>query len=114
MDNPRAAQRVKALEALGKRVPDRLYPPEVNPGSVQWLDDFFELCTDRQLTNYGAGPIPAQSIFRHISGWPDGESTMFLIVIRALDAAWLKHQSPDSDVPESDNPARDAFRTRKG
>jgi len=93
-------------------VPDRLYPPDVNPGAVAWLDDFFELGTDRQLTGYGAGPIPASSIARHVAGWPDYEAWQFRHVIRALDNAWLKRQSGDDDVdaPVSDNHARDAFR----
>lgn len=114
MDNPGAAARVSALEKKGKRVPDRLHPPVINPGAVQWLDDFFELGTDRQLTGYGAGPIPSSSIARHVAGWSDGEASMFRHVIRALDGAWLKRQSPDGEMPESDNPARDAFRSRKG
>ena len=93
-------------------MPDRLYPPDVNPGAVAWLDDFFELGTDRQLTGYGAGPIPAASIARHVAGWPDYEAWQFRHVIRALDNAWLKRQSGDDDVdaPVSDNHARDAFR----
>jgi len=114
MDNPGSAARVRLLEQSGKRVPDRLYPPDVNPGAVQWLDDFFELGTDRQLTGYGSGPIPSSSIARHVDGWLEGEAEMFRHVIRALDGAWLKRQSPDSEVPESDNPARDAFRRKKG
>jgi len=114
LDNPGAAARVKILEGRGLRVPDKLHPPEINPGAIQWLDDFFELGTDRQLTGYGSGPIPARSIARHTAGWEDSESSMFTHVIRALDDVWLKMQSPDSDAPESDNPARDAFRTRKG
>ena len=96
-------------------MPDRLYPPDVNPGAVAWLDDFFELGTDRQLTGYGAGPIPASSIARHVAGWPDSEAWQFRHVIRALDNAWLKRQSGDDDVdaPVSDNHARDAFRGGK-
>lgn len=110
MDNPTAAARIKVLEEKGRRIPDRLYPPDIQPGAAQWLEDFFELGTDRQLTGYGAGPIPAGSIERHIAGWPYGDAEMFRYVIRALDGAWLKRQKPDGDAPESDNPARDAFR----
>lgn len=96
-------------------MPDRLYPPDVNPGAAAWLDDFFELGTDRQLTGYGAGPIPAASIARHVAGWCEYEAWQFRHVIRALDGAWLKRQSGDDDVdaPVSDNPARDAFRGGK-
>ena len=112
MDNPNSQARIEAIEAKGRRVPDRLYPPDVHPGAVAWFDDFFELGTDRQLTGYGAGPIPAASIARHVAGWSDHEAWQFRHVIRALDNAWLKRQSGDDgdDLPVSDNPARDAFR----
>ena len=112
LDNPNSQARIEAIEAKGRRVPDRLYPPDVNPGAVSWFDDFFELGTDRQLTGYGAGPIPASSISRHVEGWSDHEAWQFRHVMRRLDNAWLKRQSPDGgdDLPVSDNPARDAFR----
>ena len=112
MDNPNSQARIEAIEEKGRRVPDRLYPPDVHPGAVAWLDDFFELGTDRQLTGYGAGPIPAASIARHVAGWCEHDAWQFRQVIRALDNAWLKRQSgdDDGDAPVSDNPARDAFR----
>ena len=112
MDNPGAEARRDALADKGRRIPDHLFPPDVLPGCEGFLADFFELGTDRQLTGYGAGPIPSSSIARHVAGWPDVEANLFRHVIRALDGAWLKRQSPDAGAPESDNPARDAFRAK--
>jgi hypothetical protein len=37
---------------------------------------------------------------------------MFRACIRAMDAAFLKSQLDEPEVPESDNPARDAFRAK--
>lgn len=79
-------------------------------GTEAWLDDFFELGTDRSIGMNGPGPIPAASIIRHVEGWPDDEADMFRFVIRQLDQAYLGHLRPDGEVPVSDNPARDAFR----
>lgn len=75
-----------------------------------WLDDFFELGSDRAIGMNGPGPIPAASISRHTDGWPDDDEDTFRFVIRELDRAYLNSQRPDGDIPQSDNPARDAFR----
>lgn len=58
----------------------------------------------------GAGPIPAATLDRYTAGWPDHEAEVFRYVMRAMDRAYLNSMSPDGDVPDSDNPARDAFR----
>lgn len=59
----------------------------------------------------GIGPIPAASIARHTKDWSSGEAEMFRAAIRAMDAVYLKHHSNEpTDVPETDNAARDAFR----
>jgi hypothetical protein len=115
LDNPDAAKRREALTEKGWRIPPHLFPPGTLPGSDSplpgtevWLDDFFELGTDRSM----GGRIPAASIARHVEGWPDDEAGMFRFVIRELDQAYLAHLRPDGDVPVSDNPARDAFRAR--
>jgi hypothetical protein len=73
---------------------------------------FWELSTDRQLTGYGSGPIPAASIDRHTAGWDADEAEMFRACIRAMDAVFLQSQSKEPDVPPSDNAARDAFRAK--
>ena len=102
---------IRALEELGKRIPDRLMPPEVPPGYDDWIEAFVELGTDRQLGQV-AGPIPASSIDRHTAGWPDAEAAVFRRVMRAMDHAYLTHGDDDAEIPASDNPARDAFRAR--
>ena len=80
------------------------------PGTEHWLGDFFELGTDRQIGTSGPGPIPASSLDRHTANWSEDEAEVFRFVIRELDRAYLNSLQPDGDVPESDNPARDAFR----
>lgn len=76
------------LTMQGKPIPARFVPPEVMPGASQWLADFFDLSTDRQLTQYGHGPIPSASIARHTEGWPDSDADAFRACIRAMDAAY--------------------------
>ena len=68
-----------------------------------WYRDFFELSTDRQI-GMAVGPIPAASIERQ------GRCELFRRVIRAMDRVYLAHVRGEGDEPESDNPARDAFR----
>lgn len=52
------------------------------------------------------GPIPAASIDRQEQG------ALFRRVIRAMDGVYLAHvrRNGEPELPESDNPARDAFR----
>ena len=97
------------MEAKGWRIPPHLFPPDILPGYEGWLDDFFELGTERQ-----SGPIPKGAIDRHVRGWLDDEADIFRHVIRAMDSAFMKSQQPGGDVPQSDNPARDAFRVVMG
>lgn len=98
------------MQEKGWRVPAHLFPPEVLPGTEQWLADFFELGTDRRMGMNGPGPIPAASLDRHTAGWPEDDAEVFRFVVREMDRAYLNSLRPDGDVPESDNPARDAFR----
>lgn len=98
------------MQEKGWRIPASLFPPNVQPGTEGWLDDFFELGTDRAIGMNGPGPIPSASISRHVEGWPEDEAETFRFVIRQLDQAYLTSLRPDGDVPPSDNPARDAFR----
>jgi hypothetical protein len=98
------------LQGKGWRIPVALFPPTIMPGTEGWLDDFFELGTDRAMGMNSPGPIPSASISRHVENWPEDEADTFRFVIRQLDQAYLGHLRPDGDVPVSDNPARDAFR----
>jgi hypothetical protein len=58
----------------------------------------------------GIGPIPAATLDRHTRDWPPEEAELFRFVMRSMDRAYLKTLQPGADAPESDNPARDAFR----
>ena len=110
-DNPDATARREALANKGWRIPETLYPPEIYPGVGIWFSDFYELGTDRPTSMGGVGPIPSATLDRYTAAWPQDEADMFRYVIRKLDGAYLRSLQPDGDVPESDNPARDAFRT---
>lgn len=85
-------------------------PPEILPGLEPWFEAFWELGTDRQIGQV-VGPIPAASIDRHTAGWPDAEAQAFRRCIRAMDQVFLKSQRGSVSVPESEDPARDAFRS---
>lgn len=89
-----------ALIAKGKPIPKHYNPPDLMAGASEWLSDFYELSTDRQITGYGAGPIPAASIARHTSGWPDGEAEAFTTCIRAMDSAFLEAIAPAKEGEE--------------
>jgi len=58
----------------------------------------------------GMGPIPSSSLDQYTAGWPDDDAQAFRQAIRAMDAVYLNHHSKEQDIPETDNPARDAFR----
>jgi hypothetical protein len=89
-------------------IPDEFIPPAILPGYEDWWEAFFELSTDR-INGVGIGPIPAASIARHVTGWPLNEARVFRRVIRAMDRVYMTHD--EGEEPESDNPARDAFRS---
>lgn len=89
----------------GKPVPAEFIGPALLPGYEGWFAAFYELSTDRQL-GMAIGPIPAGSIERQ------NEAPLFRRVIRAMDGVYLAHVRGVPDVPESDNPARDAFRAK--
>ena len=90
----------RALKAKGKPIPKHYYPPELMPGADEWLRDFYELSTDRQITGYGSGPIPAASIARHTAGWDDAERQTFTACIRAMDTAFLDATAPAKEGEE--------------
>ncbi|WP_435531518.1 phage tail assembly chaperone [Pseudogemmobacter faecipullorum] len=113
-EEAQAEIRRKRFEERGKPIPAHLWPPEILPGYEDWFAAFFELSTDRPTSDHGSGPIPAGSIARHCIGWPEDEQEAFRTCVRAMDAAWLKSQRNEPDLPESDNPARDAFRVGMG
>lgn len=77
------------------------------PGAETWLADFWELSTDRR---FEGGRIPAESIASHTTGWPRDEAAMFRVCIRAMDEVWLDPDPSAGEPPQSENPARDAFR----
>src|SRR5690554_1936865 len=83
-----------------------LEPPELLPGLSEWLDDFFELSTDRQI-GMVAGPIPKASIDRHVEGWSHDEADMFRACMRAMDSVYLSNAENGPEQTQSDNPARD-------
>lgn len=84
----------RALRAQGKPIPAHYAPPPVAPGGEEWLAAFFDLSTDRQITGYGSGPIPAASIARHVAGWPEDEAEAFRRCIRAMDEAFREACAP--------------------
>ena len=91
------------LIAQGKPVPAHYLPPDILPGYEAWLRDFFDLSTDRQLTQFGAGPIPAASIARHVASWDEDEAEAFRDCIRAMDAAYndaLEDREKQGGLPQ--------------
>lgn len=101
--------RRRRIEAKGKPIPPELLPPKLLPGAEEWLSAFWELSTDRQI-GFSTGPIPSASIDRRTMRMDEEEAVMFRTCIRAMDQSFLKAIRDEPDVPESDNPARDAFR----
>lgn len=86
---------------MGKDIPDNLTPPDIFPGFDGWLDDFWELSTDRQLGFGSAGPIPKSSIDRHVMGWKPSDADLFRSVIRALDRVVLSNAAGEPIVIEA-------------
>jgi len=88
---------IPALKAKGLPVPKHYAPPELLPGLDEWAEAFYELSSDRQLTDHIRGQIPAGSIARHTSGWGADEAELFRFCIRAADAAFLDAMAPPKD-----------------
>lgn len=90
------------------------HPPEIIDGFGGWYEDFWLLSTDRQI-GMGIGPIPHQSILRHVQGWRYDDADMFTDCIRAMDAVYLElaSQKPEDRGKQAVN-AREAFRTATG
>ncbi len=84
----------RALRAQGKPIPKHYAPPEIMLGGEDWLAQFFDLSSDRQMTGYGSGPIPATSIDRRVADWPSDEAEAFRRCIRAMDEAFLDACAP--------------------
>lgn len=94
------AAMVEYLDKMGRPIPDHYTPPEIQPGGDEWIEAFYELSTDRQLTQYGSGPIPAASIERHCAGWDEWDTVVFRKCIRAMDVAYLDAMAPAKDGEE--------------
>jgi len=94
------AAMVEHLNGQGKPIPAHYAPPPIWPGCGEWIDAFHELSSDRQLTEYGPGPIPSASIARHIEGWGEWDAGLFKKCIRAMDVAYLEAMSPAKDGEE--------------
>lgn len=73
----------------GQDVPDELFPP-VDPfaGYESWLEEFWELGTERQL-GQTVGPIPASAIRERCREMPEDQQELFFKVMRALDRTYL-------------------------
>lgn len=79
-------------------------------GYESWLEAFGEITHDRPSSDGIVGPIPSWSIREYTADWPPDDAALFRRCIRAMDDVYLKHVNGIVDVPESENPARDAFR----
>lgn len=78
----------------GQDVPDELFPP-VDPiaGYETWLEEFWELGTERQL-GQTVGPIPASAIRERCQELPEQQQALFYRVMRALDRTYLHGNKP--------------------
>jgi hypothetical protein len=69
------------------------------PGTLEWLNAFWELSTDRQI-GMGVGAIPASAITEWAAraGLDDIEAESFRSCIRAMDRAYLDFANkPDAE-----------------
>lgn len=90
-----AQKQVREMAEQGKDLPESLKMPELMPGCDVYLEQFFELSTDRQLGQFLPGPIPSASIARHTEGWRDSEAERFRKVIRDMDSVFLEQMRPN-------------------
>ena len=91
-----AQKQVQELTDQGKSLPESLRMPTLMPGCDVYLEDFFELSSDRQFGMI-PGPIPASSIARHTRDWPEDEADRFRRVIRDMDQVFREHTAPGED-----------------
>lgn len=97
-------------DADGSELPEEFEPPELLDGFGGWLEDFWELSTERQI-GFGAGPIPGSAIEKHVAGWAYDDAEMFRFCIRELDGLYLMRQNKTEDAPPPAGSAMEAFRT---
>lgn len=79
---------MKQIKRFGGKTPDRvLNRPKLAPGLKFYLDAFYELDTERNLTDLQ--PIPWSSIVHYADRYETNEEDL-LYLIRAADNEYLK------------------------
>jgi len=82
------------MKKKGKKLPWG-EPPPLSPGDGFYLASFWELTSERIYGQGALGPIPWSAIIKYAEwvGLDREMQKVFLDVIRALDAEWLKYQN---------------------
>lgn len=96
-----------------KSIPEELNPPAIPGGFESWLDAFWELGTDRSVSNGYVGPIPWASIqaygeFLNLSA---DELILFKSVMRKMDSAFLKNIRKEEPTSSSETFTRDMLKS---
>jgi hypothetical protein len=101
LNNPNAHDLIKAYEHYGQPIPEGLIPPDLQDVEWAYWQSFWELSTDRHI-GMTSGPIPWSSIYKYLSANPGADLGIFLPIIRAMDEAYLSHES----APKRETPRR--------
>jgi len=89
----------------GKPVPNEFKnPPPISLPIRSLWNAFWELSTDRQITQAGPGPIPSSSLRAYAGdhGLTGDHLERFRQIIRMLDGEYLKLTAPKSGPEQSD------------
>lgn len=95
MSNPTARETREALALKGLPIPPELFPPTIITGYARWMEAFWELCSERNVSKERVGPIPVSAILLYADylDLSDIDRECFLVIIRRLDGIFMRHET---------------------
>ena len=99
---PNAEEAIKLKKRFNQPVPEELIPPELHDVEFALWLSFWELSTERQAGFEQLGRI-RWSAMQHYAKMQGVEPRMFMRIIKAMDDAYLAHQSGSTQGKQAFN-----------
>ena len=102
----------ESYERHGKPLTEDLFPPAIMGGYSSWMEAFWELGTDRLISEHGEHPIPWSAIEAYSKRFPPHERDLFYRAMRKIDREYLSHKS--TGYRSGTKFSRETFRPNSG